>query len=126
MRAGLGVLFALGVGTVVVGCILVTGGTNGYAGPDTGVGGGPFVLNCMAPSDCQGGGADAAPQSCCVSLTLPGTQCQSSCAEPWQKLCTVASDCGDAATAECLTNNCTFDEASAPVPSCGPIPICAQ
>jgi hypothetical protein len=125
MRAGLSVLFALGVGTVVVGCILVTGGTNGYAGPDTGASE-PFVLNCQASSDCPGGGGDAAPQSCCVSLSPAGTQCQSSCAEPWQKLCKVASDCGDAASAECLTNTCTFDDASAQVPSCGPIPICAQ
>lgn len=117
MRSVLLTLLALAFGVAFAGCILVTGGTSGYAVAEGGtvVGGG-----CMAPSDCSGG------QACCLTLNdagEPAAACQSSCAEPWEQLCAQASDCDDG---ECFSQTCTVEGVSAQVQTCGPISICVQ
>jgi hypothetical protein len=117
MRAGLFVLIALGVGTAAVGCVLVTGSTGGYTGPEAGA-----TVPVGEACDCGAG-------VCCLpslDAEIPLITCQASCPEPWKQLCTRASDCGDAATATCLIQACTIDDASIQLQSCGPIPICAQ
>jgi hypothetical protein len=119
MRALVSVPVALGLVTAVVGCILVTGGTSGYATADAGAGGVQIGDACT----CSMG------QVCCLpglDAALPLPACQTSCSQPWQQLCNVASDCGDAASAACLIQACTIEEASVQLQSCGPIPICVQ
>jgi hypothetical protein len=115
MRAGLTVLLALGVGAALVGCILVTGGTNGYTGPEAGAEV-PVGEGC----DCGVGMVCCLPS---LDAEIPLVTCQASCPEPWKQLCGSASECGDAA---CLTNICLIEDASLQLLSCGPIPICAQ
>jgi len=121
MRAALHALLALGAGAAAVGCILVTGGTSGYTAPDSGgtTQGGLIgeACNCISGQVCCLPSLDA-------GLSLP--TCQASCSEPWQRLCARATDCGDAASAACVAQACTLDDASVQVLSCGPIPICAQ
>jgi hypothetical protein len=96
------------------GCMLFTGSTDGYSVPT------PFA--CQVPTDCQGG------QVCCLSLVggVPGSQCQSSCSQSFEQVCTISMDCGDGGT--CLTQSCSIDGGTPiPVSTCGAIPqICAQ
>jgi len=96
----------------VAGCILFTGGTDGYA-PAAGGGSG-----CLKPSDCPG-------QVCCIGLDAgaPVSACQTSCSISWEQACDKASECGDAA---CFAQTCVIDEASVSVATCGAIPICVQ
>ena len=117
MRA---VLAAAGVVLVgaLAGCILFTGGTNGYTATEAGA---PSGATCESPSDCSGG------QFCCAVLAdggLPGSACLSSCPRPYEQVCAHASDCGEAGA--CLTQMCTFEGTSYQVNTCGAIPMCTQ
>ena len=110
MRAVLslaGVAFA----AVAAGCILVTGGTDGYSAAG--------AQGCRTAQDCGG-------QVCCFTLGdggVPSTACQSSCPS-WQQSCAVASDCGDGGA--CLTQSCTVQGATVQVTTCGAISFCTQ
>jgi hypothetical protein len=100
----------------VGGCILVTGGTNGYTSAE---GGSLSGQSCQSPKDCNGG-------PCCFVLSdagLPSTTCQASC-PAWEQSCTDALDCGDGGS--CLTQTCTVEGMSGQVATCGPIPVCTQ
>jgi hypothetical protein len=98
------------------GCILLTGGTEGYSLPEGGVVG----LACMGSAECDAG-------VCCYSLmgTTPSSQCQASCTRPFEQACSIAEDCGDGGI--CIAQSCPLPSGvSVPVTTCGPIPVCAQ
>jgi hypothetical protein len=108
------------VGAVLGGCILVTGGTDGYTAPDAG-----SRVTCTSPNDCEAGLA------CCYGYDDAGvsTTCQASCPFVAQTACSVASDCGDGGV--CLQQTCPIDAGSAgtftlTVKTCGTIPMCSQ
>jgi hypothetical protein len=103
---------------VIGGCVLVTGGTNGYTAPDGGAsssGGG-----CSTSKDCNA-------QACCYAVDDAGVPsaatCQASC-PAWQQSCGVGEDCGDGG--ECLAQSCTFDGVTVQVTTCGAISFCTQ
>jgi hypothetical protein len=100
----------------VAGCLLVTGGSNGYSTADaSALTGGA----CEKPSDCNGG-------ACCIVLdaAVPTTSCQASC-PAWQQLCAVGMDCGDAGQS-CLAQSCTIEGTTVQVTTCGAISVCTQ
>jgi hypothetical protein len=100
----------------VAGCVLFTGGTDGYTVAE---GGTTNPGACLSPKDCNG-------QPCCIALGdsgLPVLSCQTTC-PAWEQSCAVASDCGDAGA--CLSQSCTVEGATVQVTTCGPIPICTQ
>jgi hypothetical protein len=98
----------------VAGCILVTGGTNGYTSSEGGLSG----QGCHSPKDCNG-------QTCCIELDagVASITCQSSCPAP-QQSCVMASDCGDGG--ECLAQTCTVEGTTVQVTTCGAISSCTQ
>lgn len=107
---------------VFAGCVLFTGGTNGYTAPEGG-----SSTGCTTSKQC----GDA--QSCCYVLdgATPSTACQASCDKSYEKACTVGSDCGDGGS--CLSQSCTLEagpeipiSVTVTVTTCGPIPVCSQ
>jgi hypothetical protein len=105
---------------IVAGCVIFTGGTDGFtvseAGPANSGG------SCTTSANCNGG------QMCCWVLdgALPTTSCLPSCT-PSFEACGVASDCGDGGV--CCSQSCTLDAGvitSATVTTCGAIPFCTQ
>jgi hypothetical protein len=111
MRA-LGVIVGVALAGVVAGCILVTGGTDGYSGSEA-------VGGCQAAKDCPGA-------ACCYTIDggLPGTSCQATC-EPAATLCSVGSDCGEGGV--CVPQVCTYQGLAFEVLTCGAIPVfCTQ
>lgn len=111
---------AVAVSGVVAGCVIFTGGTDGFtiseAGPANAGGG------CKTSADCNGG------QMCCWGLdgAVPSTSCQPSCT-PSFEACGVASDCGDGGV--CFSQSCMLDAGvitNATVTTCGPISFCTQ
>jgi hypothetical protein len=105
VAAGLVAVVAVG------GCILVTGGTDGYTSAEGG--------SCQSPKDCNGG-------PCCFVVSDAGqssTTCQASC-PAWAQACAEGLDCGDGGS--CLVQSCTVEEATVQVATCGPIPLCLQ
>lgn len=127
MRAVLG-LATVAVCAAIAGCILFTGGTDGYTTPVPTTGAG-----CSIPKDCADAGL-----FCCISgldAEVPTTSCQTSCGAPSLVICSIASDCekvvpsADGSTsvlAPCYAQTCYFDDASIPVSTCGVLPICVQ
>ena len=103
------------VGAVFAGCVLITGGTNGYSVSEGGLAG----QGCHAPKDCNG-------QACCFVVDdagVPSTTCQASC-PAWQQSCAIGSDCGDGG--ECLAQSCTVEGTTVQVTTCGAISFCTQ
>lgn len=116
LRAALAV--ALAAASLLAGCELVTGGTNGYTSPEAG------ATGCTSSSQCSGG------QMCCYAVAEGGTptsQCQASCPASEQP-CLVASDCGDGGI--CWTQACPVDVSgltvTVNVSTCGVIAECSQ
>lgn len=106
---------AMAIVGAVAGCVLVTGGSDGYSASEGGLSG----LACHSPKDCNG-------QACCFELDdagVPSTTCQATC-PAWQQSCGVGSDCGDGG--ECLAQSCTVEGTTAQVTTCGAIPFCTQ
>jgi hypothetical protein len=101
------------------GCVIFTGGTNGYGSPDAGTSTG----SCSSTKECASG------LTCCYEIDggLPSISCQPTCAK-WQEACGKASDCGDAG--ECLSQSCMIEAgpivAPVTVTTCGVIPFCSQ
>jgi hypothetical protein len=114
MRAASVVVVMALVGAVA-GCLLVTGGSDGYSTAD---GGTVTGEGCQKPADCSGG-------ACCFvpDAAVPTTVCQKSC-PAWQQLCGVGSDCGDGG--ECLAQSCTVEGTTVQVTTCGAISFCTQ
>jgi hypothetical protein len=114
MRAAT-VVAAMALVGAAAGCILVTGGSDGYSPAEGGLTG----QGCHTPADCNG-------QVCCFVLGeagVPSTSCQASC-PAWEQSCAVASDCGDAG--QCLAQSCTVEETTVQVTTCGAISFCTQ
>jgi hypothetical protein len=107
----------LALASMASGCILVTGGTEGYSAPDGAV---AVSLACTGSTDCEGG-------VCCYSLAgqIPTSQCQAACDRAFEQACGTAQDCGDGGA--CFMQTCAL--AGGPtvsVTTCGPIPLCTQ
>jgi hypothetical protein len=127
--AGIVAAAAVAAGTVCAGCVIITGSTDGYHGPDAGgdgaADGGPAVsLACVSAADCGDGG-----NVCCLvvnsSLTGATTACQSApCAGtiPVQ-LCTSTAECGK--TGLCTKQACNFSATSVTIEACGTVPTCS-
>jgi hypothetical protein len=114
MRAG-ALVAVLALAGAVAGCVLVTGGSDGYSASQANLPG----LSCHTPADCNG-------QLCCFELDDAGTPsaaCQASC-PAWEQSCAVASDCGDAGA--CLAQSCSVEGITATVTTCGAISFCTQ
>jgi hypothetical protein len=115
MRAAGVIAVAVVVGALG-GCVLVTGGTNGYTSPE---GGTLTGQGCQTPKDCSG-------TPCCFVLDdagVPSTTCQASC-PAWEQSCGVGSDCGDGGS--CLAQSCTVEGTTVQVTTCGAISFCTQ
>lgn len=114
MRAAMA-LAGLAFAAVAAGCVLVTGGTNGYSASEAGLTG----QACHTPKDCAG-------QACCFIVDdagVPSTACQATC-PAWEQACAVGSDCGDGGS--CLAQSCTVEGTTVQVTTCGPISFCTQ
>lgn len=118
MRGLLSFLLVAGM-SLGAGCMLVTGGTDGYtqAGGSRSAG-----ASCMSAADCGDGG-----DVCCLIVTAQtmstaGT-CASTCAIPttYPQLCKMSAECGDAGC-----NSCTVDAGGVPVmlQVCGTVEGC--
>ena len=99
-----------GLGAIVGGCILVTGGTDGYTQFDAGP---PDVFaGCRAASDCMGDGSADAGDICCIGLTSSGlgTSCENSCFTIGTQLCATNAECvgdgGDGGGIRCVQQTC--------------------
>jgi len=121
-----------------LGCILVTGGTDGYtlAPPEAGICateagllGVDLSCQCASSADCP---SDGGKQYCCLSLDLAKLSAASSCeVDPCHgsltvQLCTQSSEC---AGAGCYLQSCSFDgsvPATVTVQACGEIPGCSR
>jgi hypothetical protein len=108
------------------GCILITGGTDGY----TQAGGAAAAgASCMSAANCGDGG-----NVCCLVVTAQtmstaGT-CASTCAisypQAYPQLCMTSAECGDAGPCNMLS--CTVDAGGTDIPftlqACGTVPGC--
>jgi hypothetical protein len=114
---------ALASGTicaVCTGCILVTGGTDGYSQAPVPTGG-----TCTSAAECGDGG-----MVCCLVVTASTTStngtCESTCSTSYPQLCATTAECGDAGA--CLKQQCTVDAGGTGIPvplqACGTIPSC--
>jgi len=116
---------ALAVGLLLGGCMLFTGGTDGYSGGSSGSGGG---ASCTSASSCGDGG-----EVCCLvvspSATSASGTCQPTCSIPssYPQLCATSAECGDAGP--CSSQSCTANVngtsvQSPPLQLCGTVPGC--
>jgi hypothetical protein len=107
----------------LAGCMLFTGGTDGYSA----AGGGSAGQSCTSAADCGDAGS-----VCClvVSASTPSTNgtCAPTCNIPssYPQLCATNAECGDAGP--CTMQSCTVSVSgtSVPVPlqACGTVPGC--
>ena len=116
MRALVPVAFALGVcgaiaSVAAAGCMLVTGSTDGYGSPDTGV----TTINASSCGVCEAGSV------CCISAAPPNYECLPSCTLAALQLCDNDHPCG--LTGTCTTETCSFGGASIYAQTCGPTPL---
>lgn len=126
--AALAAAVTVAAGTVAAGCVIITGSTDGYHGPDAGGNagneGGPAVsLACVSSADCGDGG-----KVCCVvvssSLTSANTACRAApCTGilPAQ-LCKTSAECGKAGL--CTTQACNFGTTNVTIQACGSVAGC--
>jgi hypothetical protein len=100
------------IGAVTAGCILVTGGTDGYSALDAGP-----TTQCLTAADCKGG---AAGDVCCLVLSgSPGFYCQRTC-EPIPsavQVCSTTAECQGQES--CIAQECEVGDASFPLTACG-------
>jgi hypothetical protein len=111
---GLPVFVGLVAAAILAGCVLITGGTNGYSEAE----GGLSSQGCHSPKDCNGG-------VCCFEVPdsgLPSATCQASC-PAWQQSCAIGMDCDGG---ECLAQSCTVEGTTVQVTTCGAISFCTQ
>jgi hypothetical protein len=107
------------------GCILITGGTDGY----TQAGAGSAGASCMSAADCGDGGS-----VCCLIVTAQTTStagtCASTCAiaypTAYPQLCKTSAECADAGPCNMLS--CTVDASGTGIPftlqACGMVQGC--
>ena len=117
MRRRVTALVVTGVVVAAAGCMLVTGGTDGYSAPKASAG------TCSSAADCGDAGS-----VCCLSLSNSTTSvvgsCQSSCTLSLPQLCKTSAECGDAGP--CSMLSCTVDGSPVTVPlqACGSVQGC--
>jgi hypothetical protein len=132
MRSALAAVVAaatVAAAAVGVGCVIITGSTDGYrlqgsGGGDGGAEGGAMAsIQCVSSADCGDGG-----EVCCVvvnsSLTLTGITCQAApCtgALPAQ-LCKTSAECGK--TGLCTLQSCSFGSTTVTIQACGTVETC--
>ncbi|HTQ42948.1 MAG TPA: hypothetical protein VMI75_09365 [Polyangiaceae bacterium] len=130
MRSALAALVAaatVAAGAVGIGCVIVTGSTDGYRAKGSGDGGGgdgaSVSLACVSSADCGDAG-----DVCCVvvssSLTSMNTACQAApCTGilPAQ-LCKTTAECGK--TGLCTTQSCTLGSSTVTIQACGTVSAC--
>jgi len=128
MRAFL-VVAAVTLSSLLVGCFLITGSTDGYnsapapspssdgaaatCAPDAEC----IALTCLGTSDC----ADAG-KVCCLGSAGGGVSsaCQSKCSGP--QFCKGDSDCPNGGS--CTSQSCSGNGVSAVIQACGTVPGC--
>jgi hypothetical protein len=118
MRAAWAIGGVVAVG-IMGGCVLVTGGANGYTAADGGSSSSGGGSACSTPKDCNG-------QACCYPEDAgfpPAPTCQASCPAS-QQSCGVGGDCGEGGA--CLAQSCTIDGITVQVTTCGAISFCTQ
>jgi hypothetical protein len=98
------------LGSVLVGCVLVTGSTDGYTTSTA-----PPSYACVTPQQCTGAyipdGGEAGPNDpttvCCLTLdtaeSIAGTSCLPRCLVPALQICVRDSDC---ASGSCFSHTC--------------------
>ncbi len=114
---------ALAVVLLLGGCMLFTGGTDGYSGTSSGSAG----SSCTSASSCGDGG-----EVCCLVLSPSATStsgtCQPTCSIPsaYPQLCATSAECGDAGP--CTKQSCSASVNGTSVPislqACGVVPGC--
>jgi len=103
------------------GCIVFTGGTDGYTEPDSGT----SEKTCTSASAC----GDAAV--CCLVTTSStastlGT-CMATCAVEFPQLCASSAECREAGA--CSMHTCMIDAGGGitfPLQACGEVPDCVS
>jgi hypothetical protein len=107
---------ALTLASMLVGCFVITGSTDGYQGVDAG------KVGCFGTADCNPG------EVCCGTLTgtplTPTATCQVAACDGLQ-LCTTHGECRTDAGIGCATQTCTFDGSSVTLQACGTLRECA-
>ena len=99
------------------GCMLITGGTDGYSAAKT------SAATCTSAADCGDGG-----NVCCLSVSSSTTSvvgaCQSSCTVALPQLCKTSGECGEAGA--CSVLSCTVDGSPLTIPlqACGAVQGC--
>jgi hypothetical protein len=107
--------------TLAGGCIIFTGGTDGYSGVDSGSSAG---ATCTSAANCGDGG-----YVCCLivsasTMSTNGT-CAQTCSVAYPQLCTTSAECGDAGA--CTMQSCMIDAGggvSFTLQACGTVPGC--
>ena len=116
---------------LVTGCVIVTGGAEGYELADAGAseataeaGAGSLDLRCLSANACAGDGAPG--DICCVTFT--GTTSATSACQAGPcggtlpvQLCAADAEC---AGTTCVTQSCTLAGAAVTVRACGAVPTC--
>jgi hypothetical protein len=110
--------------TLAGGCMLFTGGTDGYSGTGSGSAGG---ASCASAADCGDGG-----EVCCLIVSASATSTSGTCAptcsipSSYPQLCATNAECGDAGP--CTKQSCTVSVSGTSVPvslqACGTVPGC--
>lgn len=122
--AGIVAALVVVAGAVTGGCVIFTGGSDGYkapdAGGDAGGDGAGNSFQCASAADCGDGGA-----VCCVVVSTSSlsanTVCQTAPCSTAQ-LCKTTAECGDAGL--CTNQSCTFGAASVKIGACGIVSGC--
>lgn len=103
------------IGVVAAGCILVTGGTDGYTAVDSGT---PDVFaQCITAANCKGDGAN---NVCCLVIgTTVGTACLPTCAPlpAAVQLCETNAECQGQEL--CISQACSAGMLSFQLNACG-------
>lgn len=107
--------------SMLLGCVLFTGGTDGYRLADAAGEPSPNILPCIQATDCTDAGEDASGFACCLvtGASLPTTVCTTAICSgrsPIQ-LCKEPGECGDAGL--CVKQACAFANYSVNVFACG-------
>ncbi|HEY8040389.1 MAG TPA: hypothetical protein VIF15_11375 [Polyangiaceae bacterium] len=108
LRSVLPAALALAVG--LVGCILFTGGTDGYSVPPP--------VPCQSAADCSSKQVCCAAQSSSSSVT---ETCQSACGALAVQICVAADECD---TGKCVAQSCAVDGGAVAFRACTLVPTC--
>ena len=118
------------VGSLVGGCMLFIGGTEGYSLVDSGAAEASTAVSCTLMSDggfclfsqCQSAGdcvGDAGGEVCCLgawSTSAIGTMCRSACAFSFMQVCKADDECGGKS---CVYQGCTVGPDEVDLHVCG-------